>query len=132
MPATRSQDNCPLCGAAVPVERVPPPDWHTRENRLILSYDCEGNCGSMLIDTEGRHPKVELGVLDLLNGAIPDELLFLSRSNRNWVDSVVYEPYMLSRLLDAQRAAVIASARFGFEDQKSSGQRMGSISRMSW
>jgi hypothetical protein len=70
----------------------------------------------MLIDLEGKHSKIKSTVLELLNDVTQEELLFLSRSNSNWVDDVIYEPYMVQRLLEAQRAATIASDRFGFED----------------
>ncbi len=68
------------------------------------------------MDLEGEHPKIESTVLDLLKGATQEELSFLSRSNSNWVDDVVYGPYLVQRLIEAQRYATLASDRFGFED----------------
>ena len=114
MPTT--PEKCPICGADAHTELVPPPDWHSTDGRLILSCACEGSCGSMLIDLEGEHPKIESTVQDLLKGATQEGLSFLSRSNSNWVDDVVYEPYLVQRLLEAQRFATLASDRFGFED----------------
>ena len=65
------------------------------------------------VDPDGRHPKIDATVRELIEGASTDELLFLSGSNKNWVDDVIYEPWMVTRLLEAYSAASQAIEQFG-------------------
>lgn len=122
---TYPTDNCPFCRAPARTTWVNPPEWHTDEARQILRCACDADCGAMLLDFEDRHPRIDASLQDLLDAATPSERAFLSGSNRNWVDEVVYGPYLVQRLLEAQRAAAVAVDAFGFDDARVVGSAGG-------
>lgn len=113
---TESIDACPFCGAMVPIEKVNAPKWHSADKRLILQYQCQDNCGTMLMDTVVGGLELDSRIVDLLNDASLEEMQFLSRNNRAWIDDVVYGPWLIGELLTAHRVAVGAIERFGFTD----------------
>ena len=57
-------------------------------------------------------------MISLLNDASPEELEFLSTTNRTWIDGVVYGSWLIEELLYVYQIAAIAVSRFGFINAK--------------
>ena len=118
MSTMESQRACLFCGSIISSATVAAPEWHSADRRPILQFRCEDKCGTMLLDTVKGSVELDPKMISLLNDASPEELEFLSTTNRTWIDGVVYGSWLIEELLYVYQIAAIAVSRFGFINAK--------------